>query len=182
MSEYGKQIKAFFYFMFKHFFEFDFWIRVLIELSLITIVSYIIISWLLHLLKEIRKRIMFIFKELFLPLQVRIYEKIAFSTNNPNWQDRANKIKDDYKHGRYMRVKQNNQKKSYAGIWFLIYVILVSWIIGFHYFGNEKRSSYEVFFLGENAILKMEEWTTNTLCKTDINTIPCFFHNKIEVE
>ena len=37
ISEYGKQIKAFFHFMFKHLFEIEFGIRVAIEILIIVV-------------------------------------------------------------------------------------------------------------------------------------------------
>ena len=80
-----------------------------------------------------------------------------------------------------LNVKKNDNK-SHAGWWIFIYLISVMWIICFYYFGEEKRSSYEVFFLGEKAILTFEEWTTNTLFDTDEYDIECFFHDKIEMD
>ena len=106
---------------------------------------------------------------------------MAFSTSNPYWQERANKIKDAFK-GRNSNREKSNSKKNHAVFWIIIYIFLTLWIIGFHYFGEEKRSNYEVFFLGENVILSIEGWITNTLLETDESAIECFFHNKLEMK
>lgn len=177
ISEYGEQIKAFFHFAFKHFFEFEFGIRVSVEILIFVIVIYILSK----IIGKIRIVTDFIYRELVMPLRVRLLEKLAFETSNPNWQERANKIKDTFKKNSNKNIKNNN-KKSHAKRWILIYVSFVVWIVGFHYLGEEKRNSYEVFFLGEKAILEFEEWTTNTLLSIDEHNTECFFHNKIEVD
>ena len=131
------------------------------------------------IINKSRDYIGFFNRELIVPLRVRLFEKLAFLTSNPNWQERANKIKDAFKEKKD-ECNINNGFKRRTGLWVLIYLILVCWIIGFYYYGEEKRSSYEVFFLGEKAILSFEEWTTDTLFDIDENSIECFFHNKIE--
>lgn len=181
ISEYGKQIKAFLHFMFKHLFEFEFGIRAIVEILMLVVIIYILIKFCLKIIRKVRAHISFIKWELVVPLCVRLLEKLAFLTNNPNWQERANKIKDAFKK-KGAECKKNDKEKSYAGWWIFIYLVLVAWIIGFHYYGEEKRSSYEVFFLGEKAILTIEEWITNTLFDTDEDTVECFFHDKIEVD
>lgn len=181
ISEYGKQIKAFFHFMFKHLFEFEFGIRVVVEILIFVVLIYILTRICHNVISKIRVGIGFINRELVVPLRVRLFEKLAFSTSNPNWQERANRIKDVFK-GKKDECKKNNNKKSHAGWWIFIYIVLIAWIMGFHYYGEEKRSSYEVFFLGEKAILAIEEWTTNTLFNTDEYAIECFFHDKIEID
>jgi hypothetical protein len=117
-------------------------------------------------------------RELIAPLTVRFYEKIAYSTCNPYWQERANAIKDIY--------NKNDKKKVFVGkkhnIVGIICLIAVVWMVIFHYRCDEKRSNYEVFFIGETAISKLEDWTTNTLLKIDEDSIECFYHNVIEVE
>lgn len=183
MSDYGRQIKAFFHFLFKHLFEFEFAVRVIVEILIFIVLVYIILKLVYTIIRKIGNFIYFIFLELVVPLRVRLYEKLAFSTSNPNWQDRANKIKDVY--GEKSSKGKDNKKgieKSYAGWWILTYLILVAWIIGFHYLGEEKRSNYEVFFLGESTIIACEEWTVDTLFSTDEGAIECFFHNKIEAD
>lgn len=179
ISEYGNQIKAFFHFMFKHFFEVEFSFRVIVEILLFVICIYIFSNMLHKIISKFKIVTGFINRELVIPLRVRLFEKLAFMTNNPNWQDRANKIKDVFKESK-KDCKKNNNKKSHAGLWIFIYIVLTSWIIGFHYYGEEKHSSYEVFFLGENVMLAIEEWITDTLFKTDESSVECFFHNKIE--
>ena len=180
MSEYGKQLKAFFHFMFKHIFEVEFGIKISIEI----LVFLILICMLLKILHKIFIKssdyIDFINRELIIPLRVRLFEKLAFSTNNPNWQERANKIKDAFKEEKDERNKKKDNK-SYAVWWIALYIVLVAWILGFHYWGEEKRNSYEVFFLGEKAILAFEDWTTNSLFNTDEYAIECFFHNLKEM-
>lgn len=178
--EYGKQIKAFFHFAFKHFFELEFGIRVAIEVLLFVLLIYTLSKVLYIIFHKIIFATRFIYQELVMPLRVRFLEKLAFSTSNQNWQERANKIKDAFKK-RNDDHEKNNNKKSHAGFWIVIYIILIVWIIGFHYFGEEKRRNYEVFFLGENVILTVEEWITNTLLETDECAIECFFHNKLEM-
>lgn len=178
ISEYGKQIKAFFHFMFKHLFEVEFGIRVSVEILIFVVIIYILSRIYNKIITKIRNVIRFINHELVMPLRVRFFEKLAFSTSNPNLQERANKIKDSFKESKGKCI--GNSKKSYAKWWILIYVILVAWVTGFHYFGEDKRSSYEVLFLGENAIIKIEQCITNRLLNTDEHTIECFFHNKIE--
>lgn len=165
--------------MFKHVFEFEFGIRVAVEILIFLVIIYVLLRICHKIIYEIRNCIDFINQELVVPLRVRLFEKLAFSTSNPNWQERANKIKDAFKEKKEEYKKNNN--KSYAGRWILIYIVLIVWIIGFYYYGQEKRDSYEVFFLGEKAILAFEEWTTETLFNTDEHTIECFFHNRIEV-
>ena len=181
ISEYGKQIKAFLHFMFKHLFEFEFGIRAAVELLMFVVLIYILARICHKIISKIRARISFIKWELVVPLRVRLFEKLAFLTSNPNWQERANKIKDAFKEKKE-KCKRNDKEKSHVGWWIFIYLVLVAWIIGFHYYGEEKRSSYEVFFLGEKSILAIEEWTTDTLFNTDENTVECFFHNKIEMD
>jgi hypothetical protein len=191
IAEYGKQIKAFFHFAFKHLFEVEFAIRVFVEVLLFLALVYIVLKVLHIILKKARIAVCFLDSELIIPLRVRLFEKLAFTTNNPNWQERANKIKDAFKE-RNMEHKENavkentvkkkSVKKSCLGWWVFIYIFLVVWIIGFHYFGEEKRNNYEVFFLGENAILGFEERFTYTLLETDEFTTECFFHNQIEID
>lgn len=180
ISEYGKQIKAFFHFMFKHLFEVEFGIRVFVEILIFVVLIYILSRVCHKIISKSRGYIGFINRELIVPLRVRLFEKLAFSTSNPNWQDKANKIKVAFKEKKVECKKNDN--KSHAGWWIFIYLISVMWIICFYYFGEEKRSSYEVFFLGEKAILTFEEWTTNTLFDTDEYDIECFFHDKIEMD
>ncbi len=180
ISEYGKQVKAFFHFMFKHLFEVEFGIRVVIEILIFVVLIYILSRIFHKIISKCRVHIGFINRELVVPLRVRLFEKLAFSTSNPNWQERANKIKDAFKEQNDEYKKNDN--KSHAGRWIFIYLVLVAWIIGFYYYGEEKRSSYEVFFLGEKVILAFEEWTTNTLFNTDEYDIECFFHDKIEID
>lgn len=181
MFEYGKQIKAFFHFAFKHFFELEFCIRVAIEVLLFVLLIYILSKILYNFFYKMTYTARFINQELVIPLRVRLYEKLAFSTSNLNWQARANKIKDAFKE-RNDDHEKNNNKKSHAGFWIVFYIFLIVWIIGFHYFGEKKRNNYEVFFLGENVILTTEEWITNTLFDTDECAIECFFHNKLEMK
>ena len=114
-------------------------------------------------------------------MRVRLFEKLAFSTSNPNWQDRANKIKDAFKEKKD-ECNKKKDNKSHTSRWIIIYLVLTAWIIGFYYYGEEKRSSYEVFFLGEKAILAFEEWITDSLFNTDEYAIECFFHDKIEMD
>ena len=179
-SEYGIQVKAFFHFMFKHLFEVEFGIRVAIEILIFVVLVYVLLKICNKIISKSRAHIAFINRELVLPLRVRLFEKLAFSTSNPNWQERANKIKDDFKEKKDEYNKKNN--KSHIGCWIIIYLVLTTWIIGFYYYGEEKRSNYEVFFLGEKAILAFEEWTTNSLFNTDEKAIECFFHDKIEMD
>lgn len=180
-SEYGKQIKAFFHFMFKHLFEIEFGIRVVIEILIFFVFLYILLKICHKIISKSRVYIGFINRELVAPLRVRLFEKLAFSTSNPNWQERANKIKDAFKEKKD-GCNKKNYNKSHADLWIIIYLVSVAWIIGFYYYGEEKRSSYEVFFLGEKAILAFEDWTTNSLFNTDEYTIECFFHDKIEMD
>lgn len=183
--EYGMQIKAFFHFTFKHFFEFEFGIRVLVEILIFMTLIYMLLKVLHKIIIKVQKIMECIYKELVLPLCVRGFEKLAFSTNNPNWQERANKIKDDFMEGKNKGGSEYGRKvrnKGYARWWFLIYTILVLWILGFHYYGEEKRNSYQVFFLGEDVILTFEEWVINGLFSTDEYTIECFFHDEIELD
>lgn len=180
ISEYGKQIKAFFHFMLKHLFEVEFGIRVAVEILIFVVLIYILLKICHKIISKIRTFIGFINWELVVPLRVRLFEKLAYSTSNPNWQDRANKIKDAFKVKKDERIKVSN-KKSHAGRWIFIYLFLVVWIIGFYYYGEGKRSSYEVFFLGEKVILVFEKWATNTLFNTDECAIKCFFHDRIEM-
>lgn len=178
-SEYTKQVKAFFHFMFKHFFEIEFGVRVAIEMIIIVFLIYILLKICRKVVRKIRVHIGFVNRELIVPLRVRVLEKLAFSTSNPNWQERANKVKDSFNEKKDECKRKNH--KSHTGFWIFIYIVLASWIIGFHYYGEEKRSNYEVFFLGEKAILAFEEWTTNTLFNTDEYVMECFFHDKIEM-
>lgn len=179
LSEYGKQIKAFFHFMFKHLFEVEFGIRVAVEILIFIVFAYMLLRICHKITSKIRVYIAFINRELVIPLRVRLFEKLAFSTSNPNWQKRADKIKDAFKEKKDECNKKNDN--GHVGWWIIAYLVLTLWIIGFYYYGEEKRSSYEVFFLGEKAILAFEEWTTNTLCNTDESAIECFFHDKIEM-
>lgn len=181
ISEYGKQIKSFFHFMFKHLFEYEFGIRVSIEIIIYMILIYMLSRICCKAISKIKIEINYLNRELIVPLRVRFFEKLAFSTNNPNWQERANKIKETFKETKIENKKDNN-KKSHMGWWVLTYIVLTSWIIGFHYYGEEKRKSYEVFFAGENAILEIEAWTIDTLFATDEQSVECFFHNKVEVD
>lgn len=180
MSEYGNQIKAFFHFMFKHFFEIEFGVRVAIELLICVVFVFILSKICYKFIGKIKNSTAFINRELVGPLRVRFFEKLAFSTNNPNWQEKANKIKDAFKNNN-SGSKVKNDKNSHTNKWIIVYLLLIAWIIGFHYFGEEKRSNYEVFFWGENTILKIEEWTINNFFDADENNIECFFHDKIEV-
>ena len=161
-----------------HFFEAEFGIRMAVEILTFVVIIYILSRIFNKIITKLRNVTRFIHRELVVPLRVRFFEKLAFSTSNSNWQERANKIKDSFKESKGECI--GNSKKSYAKWWILIYVILVAWVTGFHYFGEDKRSSYDVFFLGENAIIKIEQYITNTLLNTDEHTIECFFHNKIE--
>lgn len=179
MSEYGKQIKAVFHFAFKHLFEIEFGIRVAVEILIFFILIYMLLKVWWIILGKIKGGIEFVKGELITPLRVRLYEKLAFSTSNPNWQERANKIKDAFKENMGERI--GNKKKSRVGWWILGYIAIVAWIVGFHYFGEEKRNNYEVLFEGENAILSMEEWITDIIFYTDENSIECFFHNELEI-
>lgn len=180
IAEYGKQIKAFFHFAFKHLFEVEFAIRVFVEILLFLALVYIVLKGLCVIINKGRMATSFINYELVMPLRVRLFEKLAFTTNNPNWQERANRIKDAFKE-RKTEYKDNHVQKSRSGWWIFIYIFLVMWIIGFHYLGEEKRNNYEVFFFGENIILEFEEWFTYTLLETDEFTTECFFHNQIEI-
>ncbi len=180
ISEYGKQIKAFFHFLFKHFFEVEFGIRVAVEILIFVVLIYILSRVCHKIVSKGRGYIGFINRELLVPLRVRLFEKLAFTTSNPNWQERANEIKDTF-NNKEDECKKSDNKKKHTGYWFFIYLVLTAWMIGFHYYGEEKHSSYEVFFLGEKAILVIEEWTTNTLFNTDEYAIKCFFHDKIEM-
>ena len=171
ISEYGKQIKAFFHFMF----------RVAIEILIIVVLVYILSKICHKIISKSRVYIDFINRELVVPLRVRLFEKLAFSTSNPNWQDRANKIKDAFKEKKD-ECNKKKDNKSHTSRWIIIYLVLTAWIIGFYYYGEEKRSSYEVFFLGEKAILAFEEWITDSLFNTDEYAIECFFHDKIEMD
>ena len=179
--EYGKQVKAFFHFMFKHFFEVEFGIRVAVEILIFVVFMYILSKTCNKIISKSKVHITFINRELVVPLRVRLFEKLAFSTSNPNWQERANKIKDAFKEKKDECNKENDNR-SHSGWWFIIYLVLILWIIGFYYYGEEKRNSYEVFFLGEKAILAFEEWTTNSLFNTNEDAIECFFHDKIEMD
>ena len=181
ISEYGKQIKAFFHFMFKHLFEIEFGIRVAIEILIFVVLVYILSKICHKIISKSRVYIDFINRELVVPLRVRLFEKLAFSTSNPNWQDRANKIKDAFKEKKD-ECNKKKDNKSHTSRWIIIYLVLTAWIIGFYYYGEEKRSSYEVFFLGEKAILALEEWITDSLFNTDEYAIECFFHDKIEMD
>ena len=181
ISEYGKQIKAFFHFIFKHFFEVEFGIRAAVEILIFVVLIYILLRICHKIINKGRGYMGFINRELVVPLRVRLFEKLAFSTSNPNWQERANKIKDAFKEKKDDCNKKNDNK-SHAGWWIFIYLVLVAWIIGFYYYGEEKRSSYEVFFLGEKTILAFEKWTTDSLFNTDESAIECFFHDKIEMD
>lgn len=181
ISEYGEQVKAFFHFMFKHLFEVEFGIRVAIEILIFVVLVYVLSKICQKIISKSIARIAFINRELVVPLRVRLFEKLAFSTSNPNWQERANKIKDAFKEKKD-ECNKKNSNKSHIGCWIIIYLVLTAWIIGFYYYGEEKRSSYEVFFLGEKAILAFEEWTTNSLFNTDEKAIECFFHDKIEMD
>lgn len=181
ISEYGRQIKAFFHFMFKHLFEVEFGIRVFVEIFIFVMLIYILIRICHKIINKSRIYIGFINRELVIPWRVRLFEKLAFSTSNPNWQERANKIKDAFNEKKD-ECKKSDNNKSHAGRWIFIYLVLVVWIIGFYYYGEEKRSSYEVFFWGEKAIFAFEEWTTNSLFNTDEYAIECFFHDKIEMD
>ena len=165
--------------MFKHLFEGEFAIRVAVEILIFIVIVYILSRICNGIISKIRGYIGCIVGELVVPLRVRMFEKLAFSTSNPHWQERANKIKDAFREKKD-ECKKNDKKKSYAGLWTIIYLALIAWIIGFHYYGEEKRTSYEVFFLGEKTTLAVEEWIINTLFSTDENDIECFFHNKIE--
>lgn len=179
ISDYGKQLKAFFHFTFKHIFEIEFGGRVVVEILILVSIMYFLLN---NICKITRKAIIFVtfmYCELFMPLRVRMYEKLAFSTSNPNWQERADEIKDAFKK-RKSECKITNKQKNHTGWWIFIYIFLITWVIGFHYFGESKRNNYEVFFLGENAILEMEDWVTNIVFSTDENVIPCFYHDKIE--
>jgi hypothetical protein len=69
-------------------------------------------------------------------------------------------------------------KKSYAGRWIFAYIFFTVWIVGFHYFGEEKRADYSVVFTPEGIILFVEDYLVNTLLETDTNAIRCFFHNE----
>lgn len=179
ISEYVNQIKAFFHFMFKHLFEIEFGFRVSIEILIFIVVICKLLKKCLKIINNAKVSIGFIYQELILPLRVRLFEKMAFSTSNPNWQERANKIKDEFNEKKNNGPKKE-KNKSYAGRCFFIYIVLTAWIIGLHYYGTDKRNNYEVFFLGEDAILTFEEWTVNTFFYTDENAIECFFHDKIE--
>lgn len=180
ISEYGKQIKAFFHFAFKHLFEFEFGIKVAFEILIFVVLIYILSRICRKIINKIRIATGFINRELVVPLRVRLFEKLAFSTSNPNWQEQANKIKDTFKESK--NECKINDEKSHAGWFVFIYIVLIVWIIGFHYYGEEKHRNYGVFFLGENVILAIEEWTTDTLFNTDESSIECFFHDKIEID
>ena len=188
MSEYGKQIKAFFHFMFKHLFEIEFGFRVVVEVLFFMCICYILLMLLFRLIHKIvyklKDMVDFLYIELIAPLWVRLYEKIAFSTNNPNWQERANEMKEGFKKNKDERTNtfQNskNVKKKHTAWWIFSYIVLVVWIVGFHYCGEEKRGSYEVFFLGEQIILDFEDWMTNTWLDTDEHVVECYFHGTIE--
>lgn len=61
-----------------------------------------------------------------------------------NVQEKANKIKDTF-NGNEDSIKIRVNKKSHKGWWIVTYIFLVLWITGFHYYGEDKRKSYEVF-------------------------------------
>ena len=186
----ASSVKAFFHFMFKHLFEAEFGIRVAVEIVVFLLLVYLLLiishRIILKIIGVVRKTSRFLSKELITPLRVRICEKLAFTTNNPNWQNRANKIKDVFKKNESESANSGEdkkvEKKNYVGWWILTYIILVGWILGFHYLGDDKRDHYEVFFWPENTILAFEDWTTNTLLSTDEDAIECFFHNRIEAD
>ena len=110
-------------------------------------------------------------------MHVGLLDKLAYLTKNSNLQKKANKIRDAYKE---KKDRYRKKKKSCEGCWFLIHFVLVTWIIGFHYYGEKIRSSYEVFFLGEKSILGMEEFLVDTVLSTDEHVTECFLHDRIE--
>ena len=177
--EYVKQIKALLHFMFKHFFELEFGIKVFVEIFVLLLFFHLILKIVCKFINRLRGFIKFINIELIMPFRVRLFEKLAYSTSNLNWQERADKIKDTF---RESKEKEVVQKKTHKNWWPLIFMVLVVWIIGFHYYGQEKRKNYEIFFVGENMIMKFEDWTANTLFYTDESTVECFFHDKIEID
>ena len=116
---YAEQIRAFFHYGLGHLFEFEFGFRaatwVLISLLLFFLVLKIcweILKLLFRSLRCIFKKfnggIGFVNRELFAPFRVDIYEKLAYKTNNPNWQERADKIKDVFT----AREKEETKKAS----------------------------------------------------------------------
>jgi hypothetical protein len=176
LSEYGMQIKAFLHYTIKHLCELEFAIRVVIEVCIIYIIIRIALKICFKLILKIFSVFHCLEHWLILPLVVRLLEKLAYSTHNPYWQERANTIKD-------IHIVKNMKKslvakKHYAAG--IICLIAVVWIIFFHYKCGEKRKTYEVFFVGEIAISKLEEWSTNTLLNIDEASIECFYHNVIE--
>lgn len=94
-------------------------------------------------------------------------------------QEKANKIKDTF-NGNEDSIKIRVNKKSHKGWWIVTYIFLVLWITGFHYYGEDKRKSYEVFFLGEKTVLACEELTRDKWFRTNEKVVECFFHNEIE--
>ncbi len=190
MSDYGIQIKAFFHFSFKHLFQIEFGIRVAVEIFIFFLSAYLFLRFFYRIIYKITsvlsKITCSISREIVMPLHIRLFEKLAFATNNPNWQARANKMKDSFKKimGERTNIQKskNPKKKSHKIWWILSYLVLAGWIIGFHYWGEAKRSSYEVFFLAENVILEVEDWTVNTWLNTDEHAIECFFHDEIEAD
>lgn len=168
--------------MFKHLFEVEFGIRAAVEILIFIVIVSILVSICCKLMIRIGRFGGFLYRELIAPLYVRFYEKLAFSTNNPNWQERANKIKDTFRQGEDESGghDKTSVKKSNAGRWILMYLVVAAWIIGLHYWGEENRSNYEVFFLGEDVVLAFEEWTVEELFDTDECAIECFFHNQTE--
>ena len=142
LSEYGKQIKAFFHFMFKHLFEGEFAIRVFVEILIYLWIIYILLGIFHKIICIIRACIGFINWNLVAPLRIRLFDKLALLRENSDLQKKANKIREAYKE-EGMKIKK---KKHYEVWWFLIYPVMVTWIICFHYYGEKQRSSYEVFF------------------------------------
>lgn len=92
--------------MFKHLFEVEFGIRVAIEILIFVVLVYILSKICHKIISKSRAYIVFINRELVVPLRVRLFEKLAFSTSNPNWQERANKIKDAFKEKRMKVIKK----------------------------------------------------------------------------
>lgn len=179
MSEYVDQLKAFFHYTLQHAFEFEFGVRILVEISVLLFIVYFILKLTTKVISKIIKIfsvvIDFISYDIFLPSCKAIADYFAYKIGSLKWQERADMIKQMILKHDGKQMIQNKKKRSFIGYFVLVFLILIGYLESFHYLLPNVKENYPVFFLPESFILKSENFLENVVFEIDEQAIPCFY-------
>jgi hypothetical protein len=182
MSDIFIQIRAFLHYSYKHALAAEFGIRAAIEILLLILALYIVYKFIRFLISRFFGVINsiggFFYYRFILPVNIRWIEFVAYRSSNPDLQDKSERKKaaaNAVMDGSAERGK-NKKKIRFGWIFVIAYILIASYIVGFHYFLTDKREAYNVFFIPEYQLTNTENYVLNTLLYTDEQSIACFFH------